>query len=230
MKISDIIEKNRKSIVLLDITIPKENNQFMRSIRGTGFMVSCDGKFITCSHVYKEIKKEEIPYLSAMVPGNIDEKGVTHYSRHKVELLKMDEENDLALMQIIADKGIEFEFITKIGNSEDVKEGEEAIFIGYPLALEMIMMGFGITMSTSRCIISSVKRRGADGSLHYFFVDTHINSGSSGSPLFSEAGGIIGIVSGRIDNNVVLADGKTIKIPASMGICRPAKYIKEIIK
>lgn len=229
MQISKIIEKNKNSIILVALYMPGENNQAKVSIRGTGFIISRDGKFITCAHVYKQIPQNELSYLEVSVPGKTDERGITHYDRYKVKLLKMEEENDLALMQIISDKN-DFELIEDFGDSESVKEGDEIIFIGYPLATELLGMQFGITMSTNHCIISSVKRRGVDGSLHFFMIDTHINNGSSGSPVFlKDTGKVIGIASGRISSKITAPDGKIFDIPANMGICRPAKYIVDLI-
>jgi len=229
MKISEIIEKNKNSIILVALYVPGENNQGKVSIRGTGFIISEDGKFLTCGHVYKQIPQNELPYLEVSVPGKTDERGITHYDRYKVKLLKIDEENDFALMQIVSDK--KFETVEEIGNSESVKEGEEIIFTGYPLATELLGMQFGLTMNTNHCIISCVKRRMVDGSLHFFMVDTHINNGSSGSPVFSlETGKIIGIASGKISAKVPAPDGKIIDIPANMGICRPINYINNLLK
>ncbi|KPJ56910.1 hypothetical protein AMJ49_03255 [Parcubacteria bacterium DG_74_2] len=147
-----------------------------------------------------------------------------------MKLLKLDEENDLALMQIISDKN-NFEVTERFGDSESVKEGDEIVFIGYPLATELLGMKFGITMSTNHCIISAVKRRGIDGSLHFFIIDTHINNGSSGSPVFlKDTGKIMGIASGRISTKITTPDGKIFDVPANMGICRPAKYAINLIK
>lgn len=233
MKISKIIEKNKSSIALLALRIPEENdsNKGKVSIRGTGFIISKDGKFITCAHVYKNIPPQELVYLEVSLPGKTDEKNITRYDRYKTKLLKIDEENDLALMQIISDENLEFEPISGFGDSESVKEGDEVIFIGYPLATEFLSMKFGITMSTNRCIISSVKRRGKDGSLHFFMVDSHINNGSSGSPVFSvENGKVIGVTNAKISTKVPLPDGKIIDIPADVGICRPSKYINNLIE
>jgi len=233
MKISEIIEQNEKSIVLIDIQKPGENNQKMVSVRGTAFIISPDGKFVTCGHVYKKIPENELQFLGVSVSGKIDEKGITHYDRFKIKLLKMDEENDLALMQIITDKNIDFEpvNIDRFGDSEKVKEGDEVVFIGYPLATELLSMGFGITMNTNHCIISSIKKRGKDGSLHFFMVDTHVNNGSSGSPVFSaDTGKIIGIASAKISQWVSLPEGKKFDIPANMGICRPIQYTKKLIE
>jgi len=230
MKISKIIEKNKKSIILVALYIPGENNQGKVSIRGTGFIISSDGKFMTCAHVYKQIPQNELPYLEVSVPGKTDEKGITYYDRYKANLLKIDEENDLALMQIISDKN-DFQIVSEFGDSEAIKEGDEVVFIGYPLATELLGMQFGITMSTNQCIISSVKRRGIDGSLHFFMVDTHINNGSSGSPVFlKDVGKIIGIASGKISTKIPAPDGKIFDIPANMGICKPAKYAINLIK
>ena len=229
MKISEIIKKNKNSVILVALYVPGENNQGKVSIRGTGFIISRDGKFITCGHVYKQIPQNDLPYLEVSVPGKIDEKGITHYDRYKVKLLKIDKENDLALMQIISDKN-NFETIEGFGKSESVKEGDEVVFIGYPLATELLGMRFGITMNTNHCIISSVKRRGIDGSLHFFMIDTHINNGSSGSPVFlKDTGKVIGIASGRISAKISSPEGKILDIPANMGICGPAKYIVDLI-
>ncbi len=216
MKTSQIIEKNKNSIILVALYIPGDNNQGKVSIRGTGFIISPDGQFITCAHV--------------SVPGRTDEKDITTYDRYKAKLLKMDEENDLALMQIISSSEKEFEFIQNFGDSESVKQGDEVVFMGYPLATELLGMKFGITMSANHCIISSVKRRAKDGSLHFFMVDTHINNGSSGSPVFlKDNGEVIGVTSGKISQRILPPGGKTFDIPANMGICRPVNYVKNLI-
>ncbi|OGZ66316.1 MAG: hypothetical protein A3C50_01295 [Candidatus Staskawiczbacteria bacterium RIFCSPHIGHO2_02_FULL_43_16] len=230
MKIQDIIEQNKKSIILVDVQIPAEGNQKKISIKGTGFIISPDGKFITNAHVYKAITEEEMDYAGVSVPGKTDEKGSTFYDRYKIALIgQIDEENDMALMQIISDKK-DFQTVGNLETTENIKEGEDVAFIGYPLAVELLNMGFGITMTTNKCIISSIKRRGADGSLHFFLVDTHINGGSSGSPVFSaETGNIVGISSARISSKIPIPGGVVADIPANMGICRPIKYAIELI-
>ena len=229
MNIQKIIEKNRNAIVLIAVEIPKENNQTTIGIRGTGFIISNDGKFITNEHVYKQIPENELQYACAKVPGKIDEKGSQFYNRYPIKLLHIDEENDVALMQIIADK--KFETIENLGDSELLKEGDEIVYIGYPLATEMLNMGFGITMTTNKCIVSSIKRRGVDGSMHFFLVDTHTNNGSSGSPVFStDTGKVIGVVSGKISSRIPAPDKSMIDIPANIGICRPIKYAIDLIE
>lgn len=227
MEIINIIEKNKKAIILVALVKQAENQV---SIRGTGFIISKDGKFITNAHVYKELPENEKQHLMVKIMDKDDAKGIFHYKNYKAELLKIDDENDIAFMQIINEEKIEFEVISDFENSESLKEGNEAIFMGYPLATEFLSMGFGITMISNSCIISSVKRRSTDGSLHFFMIDSHVNNGSSGSPIFSmETGKVIGIVSGKISQRIPMPDGKIIDVPSNIGICRPAKYIKEII-
>lgn len=228
MNIQKIIEKNKSAIVLIDVQIPGEGNQKKISIRGTGFVVSNDGKFITNAHVYKQIPQSELQYAGVSVPGVIDTIRGTHYDRYEIELLRIDEENDVALLKI--KNGKNFQPIQSIGNSEKVQEGDNIIYIGYPLATEMLTMGFGITMTTNKCIISSIKKRGSDGSLHFFLIDTHVNNGSSGSPLFNEKGEVVGVISAKISSKIPMPDGKIADIPANIGICRPAKYISKILE
>ena len=94
----------------------------------------------------------------------------------------------------------------------------------------MLGIGFGITITTNKCIVSSIKRRGIDGSSHFFLVDTHTNNGSSGSPVFSvDSGEVIGIVSGKISSRIPGPNGQIVDIPANIGICRPIKYAVELV-
>lgn len=228
MNISKIIEKNKDAVVLIDLQMPGEGGQNKISIRGTGFMVSSDGEIITNAHVYRQIPQNELQYIGVSVPIETNEKNLTRYERYPVELLKIDDENDIALLKIKSER--KFKTVVKFGNSENVREGEDVVYIGYPLATEMLQMGFGITMTTNKCIISSIKRRGMDGSLHFFLIDTHTNNGSSGSPLFNEKGEVIGIVSAKISSKIPTPDGKIIDIPANIGVCRPGKYINKILE
>jgi S1-C subfamily serine protease len=229
MKISKIIEKNKKAIGLVAIEKPPVNGQGQVSIRGTGFVVSSDGKFITCAHVYNQISENDRQYLGIMLPDKIDEKGVAHYKKYPVKLVSIDVENDTALMQI-TDGAPQFQAIDGFDDAEKVNEGDEVLILGYPLAIELMMMNFGVTMTASKCIISAVKRRGTDNSLHFFMVDTHINNGSSGSPVFSvDSGKVVAMASGKISSKIPLPDGKIADIPANMGICMPSKYAQNII-
>lgn len=229
MNIQDIIAKNRPAIVLLDVQIPGDGQQKQITIKGTGFIISADGKFVTNAHVYRQVTEKEMPNMGVSVPGKIDEKGRQFYDRYPAKLLQIDDENDVALMQIVADK--EFPTVEAIGDSQDIKEGDGLVYIGYPLAIEMLQMGFGLTMTTNQCIVSSIKLRGADGSMHFFLIDTHTNNGSSGSPVFStDTGKVIGVVSGKISSRIPAPDGKMIDIPANIGICRPIKYINDLLE
>ena len=233
MKIPKIVEQNKKSIILLEVskTTPIDNGakQTQLSIKGTGFIITNDGKFITCAHVFNQLKPQERELLSVKVSGESDDLGLTRYESYKIEFIDKDDENDVALFKIISDRK-DFVPIKNFGNSEKLQEGEEVLFIGYPLALELLVLGFGITMTTNKCIISAIKRRGNDGSLHFFMIDTHTNNGSSGSPLFNvETGEVIGIVSGKISAKIKMQDEKHLDIPANMGLCRPINYAKKLI-
>lgn len=231
MENSKIIEKNNKAIILLRLFIPGENNQGQLSIRGTGFIVSNDGKFITNAHVLKEIPENQKQYLEAQVIDK-EENKIIYYKQFGVEILKTDEENDIALLKLKGSEKDSFISVQNIGNSENVVEGEDLLFMGYPLATELLAMGFGITLSANHCMISSVKRR-ADGSLHFFMIDSHINNGSSGSPVFSKKdGSVIGVTSGKISVRIQTDPNNQSKfadIPANMGICRPIEYAKKLI-
>lgn len=229
MTIPKIIEKYKGAIVLVDVQIPVENNQKKISIKGTGFLISPDGMFVTNAHVYRAIQKDEEQYAEASVPRASDRNGIVQYEQYPIQLVSIDDENDVAVMRIVSNRK-DFPAIPLPKKAQDVEEGHELIYSGYPLAIELLHMGFGITMTTNRAMVSSVKRRGSDGSFHFFLIDGHINSGSSGSPVFStKTGKVIGIASAKISAKIPIPGGAIADIPANMGICRPIEYAMKLV-
>jgi len=235
MENSKIIKQNQKSVGFIDVRIPEQNDptKSRTSIRGTGFIVSKDGVFATNAHVFLEVLENERKFLGFNAISKIDEKGIASYTRYQIELIKIDKENDLALLKIKSSEEASFEPVKGLGNLEKIDEGDEMLILGYPLATELLAMGFGITYTSSQCIISAIKRKGKDGSLHFFLVDTHINLGASGSPIFSKNNGeVVGIVSGRIGIKIPIPnvqENKGLEIPANIGFCRPVNYLKDLI-
>lgn len=230
MEIPKIIEKNKDAVVLIDVRVPEGNNRYRVSIKGSGFMISEGGEFITCAHVYDEIPESEREFLGVAVPGGVSDKGLLRYDRYQIELVNKDIDNDLARMKIVnLPKGRKFEVVEEIDSRGSIQEGDELAFIGYPLATDLLRLGFGITLTTNKCIVSSIKKRGVDGSLHFFLIDTHTNNGSSGSPVFSlETGRVVGVVSGKISTKVPTSEKSVIDVPANIGLCRPSIYINKL--
>ncbi|MEK7612405.1 MAG: serine protease [Patescibacteria group bacterium] len=232
MKNKEIIEKNKKAILLLRLANKAEGKI---SVRGTSFIVNSKGLFITAAHVYNSIPSNELELLEAQVMNEEVSKGVYNYLSYKVELLEMNKESDTALMRLLpaSDQKNEFAYISpdEFGDPAALQEGDDLLFMGYPLATELIGMGFGITMTSIHCILSAMKYKGSDHSLHFLMVDTHTNPGVSGSPVFlKESGQVIAMVSGNVSQAVQSPDQKMVRIPANIGICQPINHIKEIIK
>jgi serine protease Do len=80
--------------------------------------------------------------------------------------------------------------LARIGNSDEVRIGEDIFIVGAPL---------GLPYSLSRGIISGRHAEhnfSNDGkSLEFFQTDASINTGNSGGPMFNDQGEVIGIVS-----------------------------------
>ncbi len=226
-----IFKENKKSVLLLELFIPQKDGKKQISIRGSGFIVTEDGKFVTSAHVYNNIPESKRKFLRVVVADKTNKKGITFFKKYGLNLLELDNENDIALMKIETKDDKTFPAVNSFGNLEEIAEGDDAVFVGFPLAIKLLEMGFGLTMSMTHCMISSVKRRAKDGSLHFYIVDTHINNGLSGSPLFSvENGELIGIAAGKIIlNNFKTKDGQKVEVPANMGICRPINYVVDLI-
>lgn len=138
---------------------------------GSGFLIDAEGRILTNHHV---------------IGGNAPQIEVTlaDKSRHKAEVLAVDEGNDLALIRIHA--GLDLPSLD-LGQSDNLKVGQKVLAIGNPFGLEG-------TLTTG--VISSLGRSIRDGESFLedmIQTDAAINPGNSGGPLLDSAGNVIGV-------------------------------------
>lgn len=88
----------------------------------------------------------------------------------------------------------------KIGDTSDIKAGDEIYAIGAPKNLSYTL---------TKGIISNVSRN--IGAYEYIQIDAAINSGNSGGPLLNESGEVIGVNSMKLSD----AEGIGLSIPIS---------------
>ena len=138
---------------------------------GSGFLIDAEGRILTNYHVIR---------------GNAPqiEVTLTDKSRHKAEVLAVDEANDLALIRIRVERHLPS---LALGQSDNLKVGQKVLAIGNPFGLEG-------TLTTG--IISSLGRSIRDGESFLedmIQTDAAINPGNSGGPLLDSAGNVIGV-------------------------------------
>lgn len=134
---------------------------------GSGNIISSDGKVLTCAHVVlgaTEIKIKTIDGRS-----------------FPAKVMKIDKDNDVALLQINAPSGVTFPALS-MGDSDQSEVGDFVLAVGYP---------FGIKQSVSSGILSSVDQSFLGKSV--LQTDAAVNPGNSGGALVNMKGELIGI-------------------------------------
>lgn len=145
-----------------------DNNDNVLS-NGSGFNVNESGSIVTNYHVIKEAPKVKVEFK------NGDRFDVLEYNF-------VDKDKDFAILKIA---GFNLPTIN-LGNSDNVKIGQEVVAIGNPS---------GQWHSMTMGIIS--QRRQFPG-MEMLQTDVTIAPGSSGGPLFNEEKEVIGITSGGL--------------------------------
>ena len=132
---------------------------------GTGFIVSNDGLIATNLHVIGNARQA----IVILADGR---------EYKDIEVVNYDDTYDLLLLRVSAKNLVPL----TLGDSAKVKVGERVVAIGHPL-------GLGNTVSDG--LVSGV--RNISPKLTVLQVSAPISQGSSGGPLFNEAGEVIGI-------------------------------------
>lgn len=173
---------------------------------GSGVIIRSDGYIITNNHVI----------VSDIDGALADEINVTlaNKTTHRATVVGRDARTDLAVLKIDANNLPVISF----GNSDQVKTGQWALAVGYPLSLDATVTA-GIVSGKGRSIGINMKNSN-DPVEDFIQTDAVINSGSSGGALVSADGKLIGINAAMLSANGTYA---------GYGFAIPVNLVKKVI-
>lgn len=145
------------------VAVLNENGQPIGN--GTGFAISSDGIVVTNWHVVKKAARLILKTTDNRVYQN-------------VQLIAKDERNDLALLKIDSEA---IPALT-LGDDAQLRKGQEILVLGNPK---------GIESWPSEGIVAS--RQNLAGIENLIGITAPISTGSSGSPVFTSRGDVMGI-------------------------------------
>lgn len=176
MPLSDTIEKIKPSIVRVVVLLEAEGQRRIISM-GSGFLCA-PGAVATCYHVIDPATKEEGAEVFIISPDNKLIPVLGGFSEYQ---------KDITVLRI---QGEDLPYLT-LGDYTGIREGEEVAFCGYPLNLTVPTTSSGIVAAKGNGII-------ADFPYDVFQLDTAVNVGNSGSPVFlPHSGFVVGMVNAR---------------------------------
>ena len=182
----DLVNAVRDSVVYIE-TFIEYRGQKTQYAAASGIIISKDGYIVTNDHVV-----EDSSSYTVKVNTTDPETGVSESRTYDAYLCGTDADTDLAVLKIKDD--VDDLPAAKLGNSDELRLGDDVIAIGNPLGYET---------SVSKGIISGLNRQVSDSKrgLTSIQTDTPINSGNSGGALFNTYGEVVGVVNEkRIDN------------------------------
>jgi serine protease Do len=166
-------------------------------VLGSGFLIDANGLVLTNSHVVFGLQSLTV---------TLDDGSIT-----SAKLVGADPIFDLAVIQILKTRTGTLPTV-RLGNSDNLRPGEEVIAIGNPL---------GLDQTVTRGIISGINRILPETPLSLteplIQTDTPINPGNSGGPLLNRCGEVIGI------NTAIVAEAQNI------GFSVPINLAKEVL-
>lgn len=223
----ETIQRVKGSVVAVGTFERTRSPQFQ--FLGTGFAVEDGSLIVTNAHVLARVLDPAQRETYAILIPQPDKDDPNKAQVREATQVATDADSDLALLRI---SGSALPPL-KLGQSADVKEGQEVFFTGYPIGAVL-----GPHPATHRAIIASVTpiaiplpragelspqtvRRLASGQYPVFQLDATAYPGNSGSPLYDAATGeVIGIVNkvfvqGTKEAALTQPSGITYAIPAS---------------
>jgi Trypsin-like peptidase domain len=136
------------------------------NMTGTGFLISSDGKIVTCLHILEGLKAGSVKLSNGEV-----------YSSFSIRAF--DEQRDLAIVQI---SGFDLPTIA-FGDSNQLQVGDAVLLVGSP---------FGLEHTVTSGIVSAIRELPESGKV--IQTDAAANPGNSGGPLLNAKGQAIGVL------------------------------------
>jgi Trypsin-like peptidase domain/Concanavalin A-like lectin/glucanases superfamily len=149
---------------------------------GSATCVSVDGFFVTNNHVVASAGLGQTVRL-VVQPGQNEERVLV------AKVIKLDEENDLALLKVDARAGL---VAVPLGTDGELVETAQLVAFGYPFG-RMLASGNGYpSVSVNTGTITALRKK--EGKLAAIQLDASVNPGNSGGPAIDKNGNLIGIV------------------------------------
>lgn len=164
---SQIFKQASPSVVLIEVYDEKGQVDG----KGSGFVVTSDGKILTNYHVIAHTKKATVKLSNGDAYDTID-------------VIDIDKRKDIALIKI---RAVDLPTLT-LGKSGTTDVGEKIYCLGNPLGT--------LRNTLSEGIVSAI--RAGDG-YKYFQISAPISAGSSGSPVMNAKGEVVGIAFASIE-------------------------------
>lgn len=181
----DLVSAVRDSVVYIETFIEYRGRK-TEYAAASGIIISKDGYVVTNDHVVANSTS-----YTVKVNTTDPETGISESKTYDAYLCGTDADTDLAVLKI---DGVDDLPAAKLGDSDQLRLGDDVIAIGNPLGYET---------SVSKGIISGLNRQVDTGrrALTSIQTDAPINSGNSGGALFNTYGEVIGVVNEkRVDN------------------------------
>lgn len=141
---------------------------------GSGVLISADGKVMTAAHVVHAMDEVVVEFLGS---DPVSARVVTSEPGADLALLQLERVPAAARVATMAD-------------SDTMEVGDQVIVVGAPYGLS-----YSLTVGYISARHAPGRVYGAFPLAEFFQTDATINTGNSGGPMFSMAGGVIGIVS-----------------------------------
>ena len=151
--------------------------------RGSGVVVDGRGYIVTNNHVIADAANEPDKFATSVVFSDGTEVPAT--------LVGRDRKTDLAVIKV---DNVNNLTVGRLGNSDDLRVGEEVIAAGAPLGLvSTVTHGIISALHRSFYLPPSVSGTDTDTVLDGLQTDAPINQGNSGGPLINMNAEVIGI-------------------------------------
>lgn len=178
--ISRVVKRAMPAVVSITTTEPPDpenegSDQPQQGV-GAGFILTPDGYIVTSAHVVDTAREVSVTVLS---PRGRPE-------RYLARIVGMDEETDVALLQIHARRKLP---VLRLGSARDVEVADWVVVIGSPFGLER-SVSVGVVSYKGR---KDVTPSGREGYFDYLQTDAAINPGNSGGPILDLDGDVVAI-------------------------------------
>lgn len=167
---------------------------------GSGFIIDDRGYCVTNYHVVEQETRIAVTIFHKSEGGEFVRRRIDD-----VAIIALNPFFDLALLQVPAQKDIQFDHVY-LARNNDLREGDEVFAIGNPLGLER---------SVSQGIIST-RNRNFNG-ITFIQTTAEINPGNSGGPLFNLRGEVVGVTNMKL------------QFSEGLGFAIPIAYVKHFL-